>query len=477
MSNYPWQEIDPKDFIYIESEKELTMQDVRVLTKLYKPIIGGTAYSFYQSLFSELDFKANQKMTTVSRLLTKIDTGIVDFYQDKIRLEGLGLLRSYRSKTKENKYFYELENPLTTEAFLEDNLLQSLLIEKIGKKAFQEEIKDLVIEPQAKDDYEELTRSFTEVYHFNVENKDLAVNNYSFNSENRVKISKDIENIDSFDYSFFKKGLNQHFVKKDSLTKDIKELIYTYHIIYGIDELTMQSIVLESTDVESGRIIKSKLTNTVQRMYLNKQKNKIVSNPSSFDKSTENSKKRKEKLSKKGFTSSEISVINHAKKAAPAHYLRSIKDQLNGFVTSNETWVLKELVEQSPLSKEVINILLHYILVIQKAVILDKNYATKIANDWAQHDIKTAEDAVIKLRDIFKQSKKRASQNKRSYSKKKYSKNYGRKTKKEKLPDWAKNNSKNESAEENQSLSSKDENALKVRLERIRQQAKSKEDS
>ncbi|MDN6161627.1 MAG: helicase DnaB, partial [Atopostipes sp.] len=112
MVKYPWQEINPKDFVYIESEEDLTMQDVRILTKLYKPIIGGKAYSFYQSLFSELDFKANQKMTTVSKLLRKMDMGIADFYQARIRLEGLGLLKNYRSKSNDDEYIYELDNPL-----------------------------------------------------------------------------------------------------------------------------------------------------------------------------------------------------------------------------------------------------------------------------------------------------------------------------------------------------------------------------
>ncbi|MDN6195773.1 MAG: DnaD domain protein, partial [Atopostipes suicloacalis] len=375
----------------------------------------------------------------------------------------------------------ELIHPLSIRNLLEDSLLQAILIEKIGKKLFLEEIQDMVTELDRKRDYEDLTRSFIDVYHFDVQNKDLTEKNQvaAPKSKMKEKISESIEAIDSFDYSFFKQGLNKHFIRQDSITKEIKELIYTYHTIYGIDELAMQSIVLESADVESGKINKNKLTNTVQRMYLNQQKTDMKIRQSKLTDSDQSGNKqeiKKSKLTKKGFSPSEISVIRHAKKAAPAHYLRSIKDQRKGFVTSNEIWVLKELVEQSPLSKEVINILLHYILVIQKAVILEKNYATKIANDWAQNDIKTAEDAVAKLRGVFSESRNQLSKNKKSSRKKSYSKNYRRKPKKEKLPDWAREDQKNQQPKKDSSPSKGDE-ALRKRLERIRKQRKSKEDS
>src|SRR5699024_8701337 len=98
MTKYPWQAIDPKSFIQIESTNTLTMQNVHVLTKLYQPIIGGSAYSLYLTLFGETQFSAHTKGVTVSELLRKLDIGIPDFYKARIRLEGIGLLRVYRSQ-------------------------------------------------------------------------------------------------------------------------------------------------------------------------------------------------------------------------------------------------------------------------------------------------------------------------------------------------------------------------------------------
>lgn len=480
MTNYPWQSIDPKDYIQIESTQNLTMQDVRILTKLYKPIIGGAAYSFYQSLFSEVDFRANKKSTSVSKLLTKMDIGIADYYHARIRLEGIGLLRIYRSQEQADEYIYEINAPLSKADFLKDSLLCALLLEKIGESLFQEEVRDLTGETYPKKNYEEITRSFVDVFHFDMSNKAITENNelISLKSARKPKLAETIENIDSFDYDFFKQGLNKHFIRQESLTSEIKELIYTYHVIYGIDELTMQAIILESADVESGQVNKNKLTSTVQRMYLNQQKTRRIAKQATQKveaaaESTGNLQEAQKVLKKGDFSTSEMSVINHAKRAAPGNYLKSIKEQKNGFITTNETWVLKELVEQSPLSKEVINILLHYILVIQGSVVLEKNYAMKIANDWAQSDVNTAEDAVVKLRDIFNDRKEGAAGGKNKTRKTQFKSKYRKNRKKESLPAWA----KVEDVEQDDQLSSGAEDALKNRLEQIRKQRELKEDS
>jgi len=473
VTSYPWKAIDPKDYLHIEAQKNLTFQDVHVLAKLYQPLIGSAAYSLYLSLFADLDFQAQTNERTISNLLTKLDTGIPDFYHARVRLEGIGLLRVYRAKEEPRDYYYEMQPPLSAEAFFKDSLLRTLLVEKIGDRLFQEEMDGLLPQMKDKEAYEETTRSFLDVYHFDVQNKDILSDTdfMPFDSEEPPKIAESIENVETFDYEFFKKGLDKHFIKRDSLNEEIKELIYTFHLVYGIDELTMQSLILESADVESGQVDKNKFTHYVQRNYQNKQKNKQAKKDNA-------PKKENSNLVKKGFSGSETSVITHAKETAPANYLGSIKEQRNGFVTSNETWVLKELVEQSPLSKEVINILLHYILVVKEAVVLEKNYAMKIANDWAQNDVKSAEDAIEKVKKVYTQPRQpnNRSTNYRGSKKGKQ---------KEPLPEWAKKQTQEKKAEQHgQEDEPKDEpvandqtNSVEKRLERLRQLREQKEDN
>src|SRR5699024_12222685 len=80
MTKYPWQAIDPKSYIQIESTHTFTMQNVHVLTKLYQPIIGGSAYSLYLTLFGETHFADQTIGETISELLRTLDMGIPDVY-------------------------------------------------------------------------------------------------------------------------------------------------------------------------------------------------------------------------------------------------------------------------------------------------------------------------------------------------------------------------------------------------------------
>ena len=474
MTKYPWQAIDPKSYIQIESTSTLTMQNVHVLSKLYQPIIGGPAYSLYMTLFSEINFEAQTKGVTISELLRKLDIGIPDFYKARVRLEGIGLLNIYRSQENKDQYLYKLIRPLTAQAFFKDSLFRTLLVEKIGDRLFKEEINYFLPKEKDKKPYKNITRSFLDVYHFDVNNREV-LNQTDFmpiESEEQPRLVETIENVESFDYNFFKAGLNKHFVRQESFTKEIKELIYTFHVVYGLDEMTMQALILESADIESGEVNKNKFVSNVQRSYLNQQKKQTQKSAqilNQTNESTENSHSKEKADKLKDLTETEASVIRHAKQTAPAAYLRSIKDQKKGFVTSDELWILKELVESAHLSKDVINILLHYILVVKEAVVLEKRYAMKIANDWAQSEVQTPEQAIQKVKELYKQSENRNTQKQKNA----YQNNYRKPRKKETLPDWAQEDKKQTSDDEQ--VSAQDEDALKIRLDQIRRMRQPKE--
>ena len=244
--NYPWKVIDPKDYIRVESTDALALNDVHGLTSRYQPLIGTTAASMYLSLFSSTSFQAKTEATTISEMLTKLDVGIPEFYHARVKLEGIGLLKVFRSNGEPREYYYELVTPLSAEGFFADSLLRTLLLEKIGERLFEKQVADLLVTPEDKSAYEETTRSFLDVYHVDFETTNLLSGSSGLPAETakRPKLAQTIENTDSFDYNFFKSGLDSHFIKKDSLSTGVKELIYTYHTVYGIDEMTMQSLIL-----------------------------------------------------------------------------------------------------------------------------------------------------------------------------------------------------------------------------------------
>lgn len=455
--NYPWKVIDPKDYIRVESTESLTLKDVHVLTRLYQPLIGTTAASMYLSMFSSLEFLAYTEATTISEMLTKLDIGIPEFYHARVRLEGIGLLKVFRSHNEPREYYYELISPMSAEGFFADSLLRTLLLEKIGERLFEKEVAALLITPEDKSAYEETTRSFLDVYHVDFDSANLLNSSNVIPAETakRPKLAKSIENIDSFDYTFFKSGLDSHFIKKDSLNSEVKELIYTFHTVYGIDEMTMQSLILESADVESGVVDTGRFTRNVQRNFQNKAKLKA---PAEMTQPVEEPEGN--------FSASEMTIIRHAKQTSPAEYLKSIKEQKGGFVTTNEQWVLKELVEQSPLSIEVVNILLNYVLIGRENPVLEKNYTMKIANDWAQSGVQTAGAAISKIKEMYTQPKNTAP-GKPSYQRNNYSRSAQKSKAEAKLPDWAKDGNEVKSVTD-ESVSQEVASSYQERLERLR---------
>ncbi len=471
MNAYPWKDIDPKDEIQVESLDALTLKDVHVLTKLYQPLIGAQAYNFYMSLFASLDFQNKQKHTTVSELLRKLDIGIPDFFQARIKLEGIGLLGIYRAKEEKGRYIYEIVAPMAAEEFFKDSLLRTLLVEKIGQRLFEEEMRSLLSEPSSKEGFEETTRSFIDVYHFDFQHaSQLTQTDFMpIDTPKRPRVVQSIDQVDSFDYDFFKQGLDKHFVSVSSLTKEIKEMMYTYHVVYGMDEMTMQQLLLESADVGTGKVDPKKMRRNVEIRYANQQKaRKQQMKPKNAEEQQEMTS-----LEDKGFNADEIAIIQHAKRAVPVNYLESIKDQKGGFVAQTERYVIKDLVEQSPLDREVINILMHYILVINNSPTLDKNYTMKIANDWAQNGVRTAEDAVSKIKIMYSEASKPKTQRagRRNYG------NYSRRpVQKEKLPDWAKEKNKN-TASDDQVHSDPQAESIQDRIARLRKLRQQKEDN
>lgn len=466
--SYPWKHLNPKDQVALRLECSISDQDVHVLTNLYQPLIGTVAFALYMLLKESVqvvtEWKTDQSLST---LLSRLDIGIPEFYQARLRLEAIGLLKVYRNKENTDMYLYDLKAPMSAKRFFQDNMMRVLLFEKVGERIYKELRSQFFSEQPSNQEYEEITKSFLDVFHF-----DLQKHNRLSQTDQDIPLfdehisspSETITENDLFDWNFFQKGLDQHFINKASISNEIKKLVYTFYTVYGIDELEMQRLLLEATDVSTGNVDKNTFIRVVHRSYHKKQPQgvQMVDKVSdSIEKSNEKAVLRRNTLKQKGFSEEEIEIIEHAEQVTPGEYLSSIKQQKGGFVTSNETWVLKELVEQSSLISSVLNILINYILIIKNEAVLEKSFAIKIANDWAQNDIRSPEEAMEKVKQLYVQSRERKQKQQNRYSgKSKKPVNNGRK---ETLPKWA-----NESAIKDEQVSAEEELEFREKLRKIR---------
>ncbi|RAN59623.1 hypothetical protein B8A40_00280 [Dolosigranulum pigrum] len=431
--SYPWQHIDPKDQLMIQLNQPITEADTYLISTLYKPLMSGQAVSLYLSLKSVLYYspKASSEIL-VSRLLSENNIGIEAFFNARSQLEALGLLDLYQHKHQQHQYIYQVHPPLSASEFFSDPILRTLLYQQIGESHYDMLKHTLLQGHEISTQFRNITKSFLDVYHYNGQ----VVSQEPIHSPKQSTVKEQVEAESGFDWQFFKQGLSQHFVKVQSITSEIRQLIAIYHVTYGIDEQQMQQIILETADVETGNVDAATLERNLNRkiQQLNRS-NQLTQKSQAVTQATESDGPTDEALAKQGFSPETIESIQVAYAYSPLDYLESIKQQRHGFVTSSEKWTIKELVSQSRLTAPVINILLSYILIIKDNPTLEKNYALKIANDWAQKGIRTPEEAMKLIYDLYRQqnssNKPRTNKSRSSYK--------GTSAKRESLPDWVSN--------------------------------------
>lgn len=450
---YPWQKLTPKDKIEIKFSQRITDSNMDVLSLLYKPLIKAPAFSLYVTLKNYQDLTYDKVEFLCSRLLREVDMGLRDFYSARVKLEALGLLTVY--KKADADYLYVINPPLAAPVFFQEALLAVQLKDQVGEDLFEEYKSRFLKKANPQSDYTNITKSFFDVFH--VSSQKLA----DFKDEGDYKLadqpdfSSQEEASKTFDWSILKQTLSKQLVAKDFLTEDIKEIINAYHLTYGFDEIEIRDIILRVADLETGEVVKDDLTKALnQAVYKLGKVNQLEPSQVESEESTNQAKKPVH------FTDEMAGqVVAVAKTLTPYQYLESIKNQRNGIVSDNEKWLLKDLMDYAKYPTEVINILIHYILVIKKNPSLNKNYMLTIADSWAQKNVKTAEDAVKMIQDFYDQ---KAQKRKQKQSQKNSYQPF-KKGKVESKPDWMTNPEANQEPE----MDSSEEQAIRDRLKKL----------
>lgn len=86
----------------------------------------------------------------------------------------------------------------------------------------------------------------------------------------------------------------------------------------------------------------------------------------------------------------ENQIIEEAKTYPPVTFLREIKKENGGYETFRETKLVNHYLDQG-IPKEVINMAIHYILVVMDNAVIHKNYLDALMISWSQSGLITAE--------------------------------------------------------------------------------------
>lgn len=384
-----WNEIQPVDEYIVCLNGILHETDRRILTFLYQPLLGSTCFSLYMTLWAEVEENRLRSATANHyHLMNFLDKNLQDIYEARLKLEALGLLKTFIRKNGELREFvYELQSPLTPEQFFNDGMLNVFLYRKIGRSHFlrlKEFFSDDIV---CTEDHTEITKDFQEVFSAGTPPMDREVMESSLLSEDKLFMSQPDRTgvplkMEQFDFSLLESSLQGVMISKSAVTPSVKETIVKLAHLYGIEPLEMKNLLLTSVD-EKDEIDIEVLRKAARDWYQLERNEKLpeliyLSQPEALRTIQSEPSTKEEEL------------IHYLETVSPRQRLIDISGSQP---SSTDMQVIEGVLFQYKLPAGVVNVLIEYVM-LKTDMKLTKSYVEKIASHWARKKVKTVTEAM-----------------------------------------------------------------------------------
>lgn len=368
----------PADSYVVINKSLLNENDKLVLTMLYMPILGNVATTLYLTLYNEL--KASNFMTdelSHYHLMTAMNIGLKDIKEARIKLEGVGLLKTYYKEGSINSYVYELYSPMSAYEFFNHPIFNIVLYNYVGKEEYNRLVNYFKMPKINLKDYEDITTPFDMTF------KSRSYKDYNFDNEDIVK--KDTLKLNyelDYDFDLILSSIPKKLINERALNKTTKELIVNLAFLYDIDPITMSELIKISLN-EKGLIEKDLLRTNARKYYTFNNDNKL---PSLIFKHQPDYLR-----SPKGDNSNKGRMIKVFENNSPYEFLRS--KNKGAKPTERDMKILESLIVDLKLNPAVVNVLIDYVLKTNNNK-LTKAYIDTIASQWKRLNIETAKEAM-----------------------------------------------------------------------------------
>lgn len=399
---------------YIVVNKTITDDiDRKIVTMLYQPIIGHTATNLYFTLFDDLLKKdVMSEELTHHHLMATMQLKLEDILIAREKLEAVGLLKTYLKKDHVNNFVYLLYAPLSIHEFLNHPILNVVLYNNLGKKEYDKIVNCFRIPKVNLKDYEDITKSFNNVF-------TSVSGNVFLENDNIIKKNKgSIELTNGIDFNLLISSIPRSMVNEKCFTDEVKDLINSLAFVYNIDDLNMQGLVRNSLN-ERGLIDKTELRRSARNFYQFEQGGKL---PTLIY-----SKQPDYLKTPSGDTSNWAKQVYTFENITPYDYLRS--KYKNGEPTLRELQIIEDLMVKQKMKPGVVNVLIDYVLKVNNQK-FTRSYVETVAGQWSRLNIETVEGAMRAAEKEHKKIKKMLNKDKESSSSK-YNK-----PREEVLPSW-----------------------------------------
>ena len=317
-------------------------QDPTTLVQCYLPIIGQDALSLY--LYTLAFWDDGQKERLFASILNHLNFGMDRLLKAFKILAAFNLVTLYQNG---DGYKLVIHPTLSQSDFLRHTVYRTLLEKRIGDTA----VSDL---RQEAADGEALTVHLSHAF---PEIEELA-------SHDETPVKADFKN--DFDLEHFRQLMARDGLRFQDEQSDVLELFkiadekkWTWFETYQLAKATAVSQVI-----------------SVKRM-----REKLAQQPVSSD-----------------FSPQEATIIREAKSKTALEFLAGIKQTRNAGIIQAERDLLKQMADLGLLD-EVINVVILLTFNKVDSANLNEKYAMKVANDYSYNKIRSAEEAVLRIRE------------------------------------------------------------------------------
>jgi len=364
------------DTFIVSGEGLCSEIDYQVLTLLYQPIIGQSAFTLYMTLMNLMnrqDFISDEYLH--SDLESLMGMKVSEIEQERFKLEAIGLLITFFAN---DNFTYEIKLPLSARSFINDGILGEYLIASITKTRFKKLLKIFKVKAPNKKQKYNISKAFNEVFPA-IETVD---NEYEIDLvANKTKSFAKLTNY-NFNWRLFNETINPEVYNIENITEAVKAKIEQLSYVYGLDEIIMVDIFIKSLD-EFNNISIEVLAKNARSNYhiepLDPNKEEVQTKPVDAD-----------------------NIIDYFKSITPKDLLAELGD---GLVSSADLRHVERLIDEVGLDSGVVNVLLAYIAKIKGNNLPSYQYIQKVAMGWKRDKIDTVELAIdyIKHLDSIKE--------------------------------------------------------------------------
>ena len=337
----------PNDrFSFVKNNR--VSQDTSSMVQCYLPIIGQEALSLY--LYAVTFWDGGQKEHLFAAMLNHLNFGMDTLLKAFKTLTAMKLVTLYQQG---EAYNLLLHSPLSTQEFLQHTVYRTLLEKMIGDSAVAAMRQESV-------EGEPISVALSQIF------PQLSDESASQETSSSQSAS------DDFDLEHFRQLMARDGLRFQDETSDVLALFaiadeqkWTWFETYQVAKATAVSQVI-----------------SVKRI-----REKIAQKPVTSD-----------------FSPKEATIIREAKRKTALQFLAEIKQTRKGSITQTERDLLQQMAALGLLD-EVINVILLLTFNKVDSANINEKYAMKVANDYAYQNIRSAEEAVLRIRERGQKAK------------------------------------------------------------------------